>query len=100
MKKISVRDLTRGTKETIKSVQKGETFVVTVRGEPVAVLTELPDEVALGVLPLGHPRVRAILKRASERRGGVPASKVLAEIKEILAAIGRGTATARSSRAT
>lgn len=90
MQRISIRDLARETKEKINLVQKGETLVVTLRGEPVAVLADLPDDIALRVLPFEHPRVGAILERASARRGtGIPADKVISEIRKVLSNVGR-----------
>ena len=88
VKKISIRDLARGTKGAVKSAQHGHTLVITVRGEPVAALTHLRDDIALRVLPLGHPRVEAILQRASDRRGGTPADKVISRLREALGAVG------------
>ena len=88
MHRISIRDLARETKEKINLVQKGETLVVTLRGEPVAVLADLPDDIALRVLPFDHPRVEAILRLASTRRGkGVPADKVISEFRKVLSMV-------------
>jgi prevent-host-death family protein len=92
MQMISIRDLVRKPTKAIAAVQRGQTLVVTIRNEPVAVLTDLPDDVALRVLPLEHPRVEALLVNASREGQGVPAHKVIPEMRRVLETLREGSA--------
>jgi len=81
---ISMRDLSRNTKKLVNRARRGATLVITFRNEPVAVLEPLPDDVALHVLPLSHPRVEAILERYQDSSDDVPAEKVLPQLRHVV----------------
>ena len=88
MRRVSIRQLARQTAATIKEVSEGGAFLVTSNDRPVAMLTDLPEDIALRELPLGHPRVQEVLAR--RRHGnGAPAAEVVARLRAALATADR-----------
>ena len=47
MRKIGVRELRQRASKVLRHVERGETFQVTDRGRPVALITPLPDATPL-----------------------------------------------------
>ena len=97
IKFVNTRTLSRECRKIVRGIRKGEMYVITKYGKPVACLQALPDDVALRVLPLGHPRVQAILN-SSRSEGCVPAKPLLKKLERALDAIRVSDKTKRPSR--
>ena len=87
IKFVNTRTLSRECQKIVRGIRKGETYVITKYGKPVACLQALPDAVALRVLPLGHPRVEKILSSIASSEGDIPAGPLLEKLRRALNAV-------------
>jgi prevent-host-death family protein len=60
MTSVGIRELRQSASELLRRVEQGETFEITDRGRPVALLSPLPDRGPLERLRAGGQLVEAI----------------------------------------
>ena len=87
MTQVGVRELRQRASELLRRVEAGETFEVTDRGRPVAVLAPLPDRSpverlrALGELTSGSDGWEDLPEPIKLAPGQEPPSSVLARLR-------------------
>ena len=89
MDPVSVRELRQNLSVYLRRVENGETFSVTSRGRPVAILAPTPevrhplgDLIAAGRVIPARRRLRDIPPPLEPRPGDRPLSEVLDELRE------------------
>jgi len=88
MKKIGVRELRQHASKYLRDVEKGETFQVTDRGRPVALLrpinsrSRLEELAAQGRLRWGNGKDLLAIRPVKPKKGIPPLSEILLKMRE------------------